>query len=868
MNLRPLAATVAFALAASAHAEAPFSFATTPGKLPKDVVPVQYAAHLVPDLAARTFLGAETIEIDVLQPTRLIMLNAVNLEIDAASLAGARLPELKLTPLLDKEQQTLRFELADPLPAGRYRLSLKFHGKINREARGMFHMQYKNAAAQDKAMLATQMEPVDARRMLPAWDEPAFRAKFKLTVDVPEAFTAYSNTPVEKTSKLDGGLKRLQFGVTPSMPSYLLVLVAGELERVSAKQDGVDLGIVTTAGKLGSTAYALNASKDLLRYYNNYFGTPYPLPKLDQIAVPGGFSGAMENWGGIVYTESALLVDPQKSTEATKRGVFRITAHEIAHQWFGNLVTMAWWDNLWLNEGFASWMAAKATEQMHPEWRPWLAGAADRDSVMEKDMLATTNPIQTPVTTEAQAANAFNNITYVKGQAFLRMLEAYLGEDAFRRGMRTYMAKHQYSNTTSADLWAALAAASGKPVEKVAADWTTQPGLPLIDVAQSCDNGKRTVTLSQQNYSEGGKRQWHVPLQLGSVGGKSLTMLLEGERTSVTQPGCDGVLLVDPYAVGYFRVRYDKGGFDALLGQWSKLPDASRIKLLADSWSLAASGRGDLGNYMKLVARLGDEPRMAVWDSVIDNLNTLDGYLAGRPERAALHGFVNKLLAPRMKKLGWTDVPGESVEDTQLRYKLATAMARAGNEEAIAMAKVMFGNFLMTPASLKPSQMDFAMSVTGMHADTANYEALAGLLARTQNNEERRRYAQALASARNPALASRTLALALDTSLPGPVANRIVPAVAAAEHVDQAWTFALANREALLKNQDATGVQKMLPSLFATTSDVNHAAMLEKAVGAMGDADALAEAQQAAAGVRARARQKERLLPQLAEALK
>jgi hypothetical protein len=390
----------------------------------------------------------------------------------------------------------------------------------------------------------------------------------------------------------------------------------------------------------------------------------------------------------------------------------------------------------------------------------------------------------------------------------------------------------------------------------------------LIDVAQSCDNGKRTVTLSQQTYSEGGKRQWHVPLQLGSVGGKSLTMLLEGERTSVTQPSCDGALVVDPYAVGYFRVRYDKAGFEALLGQWGKLPDASRIKLLADSWSLAASGRGDLGNYMKLVARLGDEPRQAVWTSVIDNLDALDGYLAGRPERAALHAFVNRLLAPRMAKLGWTDLPNDTAEERQLRYKLAAAMARAGDAGAIALARVRFQSYLVDPASVTPSALDFVMSVNGLHADAATYDALAGLLARTQNNEERRRYAQALASARNPALAARTLALALDTGLPGPVANRIVPAVAAAEHIDQAWAFALANREALLKNQDATSVQKMLPGLFASSSDVNHASMLEAAVAAMGDADALAEAQQAAAGVRARARQKERLLPQLAAALK
>jgi aminopeptidase N len=246
LHAKQLAGACALAVAAlAAHAEAPYKFGATPGKLPKDVVPVQYAAHLVPNLADNTFLGSETVEIDVLSATSKIMLNVVNIDIDAASLSGRDIGELKLTPQIDKEQQTLSFHLARPLAPGRYKLALKFHGLINREARGMFHMNYKAGGA-DKKMIATTMEPTDARRLLPSWDEPSFRATFKLTVDLPASFKAYSNTPVEKQEKLDGGLRRFSFGVTPKMPSYLVVLVAGELERVSARQDGVDIGIVTT----------------------------------------------------------------------------------------------------------------------------------------------------------------------------------------------------------------------------------------------------------------------------------------------------------------------------------------------------------------------------------------------------------------------------------------------------------------------------------------------------------------------------------------------------------------------------------------------------------------------------------------------
>ena len=261
---------------------------------------------------------------------------------------------------------------------------------------------------------------------------------------------------------------------------------------------------------------------------------PYPLAKLDQIAIPGGFNGAMENWGGIVYNEAALLYDPKTSPEDVKQGTFGVNAHEVAHQWFGNLVTMAWWDNLWLNEGFASWMAAKATDHFHPEWRPFLDGQVEREGVLNLDARKTTHPIQTPVLNEAQAANAFDAITYGKGQAFLRMLEAYLGEEPFRKGIRAYMAKHQYSNTTSADLWIALEKASGKPVEKLASDWTTQPGFPVLKVEQACEGGKRKVTLSQEQFRldepAAEKRLWNVPVQVGTVGGKAYLHLAVGRQ--------------------------------------------------------------------------------------------------------------------------------------------------------------------------------------------------------------------------------------------------------------------------------------------------------------------------------------------------
>jgi aminopeptidase N len=864
------AAAAAFALAAPmAQAEAPFSFASTPGKLPKDVVPLQYTAHIMPDVAANSFRGTQTVEIEVLKPTSTIMLNADNLKIDSASLSGRGMARLALEPVLDKEQQTLRFKLAQPLAPGKYELALAFHGQINREGRGLFYVNYK-ASGVDKKLIATTMAPTDARRMLPTWDEPAFRARFKLTVDVPGNFKAYSTTPIEKREELAGGMQRISFGNTPRMPSYLVVLVAGELERLSAKQDGVDIGIVTTEGKLGSATFPLAATRDLLHYFNNYFGVPYPLPKLDQIAIPGGFNGAMENWGAIVYNEPTLLYDPKKSPEKVKKFTFNINAHEVAHQWFGNLVTMAWWDNLWLNEGFASWMAAKATQHFHPEWRPYLEGMAEREYVMNLDARKTTHPIQSRIDTEEQAAAAFDAITYMKGQAFLRMLEAWLGEDAFRKGMRAYMARHQYSNTTSADLWAALEKASGKPVEKLASDWTLQPGFPLIKVEQVCEEGKRKVTLSQEQYrlDEPPKQQrlWNVALQVGTVNGKAWNMLLSGQTATLTQAGCEGALVVDPHSVGYFRIQYDPASFRALAEQAPRLPDSTRLKLLSDTWSFASNGRMGLDGYLNLVRKYGDEPRVAVWDAILSNLRTLDSLARGEPEQALIRRFLIEFARPKFDRLGWEEKPGETAEDAQLRGMLAIALARAGDPQAIEEGKASFARYLQDPSSVPPSMIDFVTGTAGRYADKATYDALSARAANAPTSEERNRFGRALTSAQDPQLAARTLQALLSPQTPPDLVPYIVSGVAN-EHLDQTWNFAIANREALLNNMEALGRNALFASIVSSSSNPAHAEMMEAYMRKNFGPDGIVEAERVGNGVRIRAAQKARLLPQVRAAL-
>ena len=489
-----------------AAVEKPFNFNETPGKLPKEVVPTEYAIRIVPNLDNFTFAGSETVKLTVRSPVHQLVLNALELRIEAASVDSKELPLSAIKT--DHEKQLLTLTLPSELATGDHALALRFTGKINQQGQGLFYMRYKeHGSGARKVTLGTQFEATDARRFFPCWDEPAFRARFQFTVVVAENWLAISNMPIESEQKIVAG-KEVRFAPTPPMSSYLNVFVAGELDLIESQVGPTQIRVIATKGKAELGRYALEASAEILKYYNDYFGVPYPLPKLDQIAIPGGFGGAMENWGGITYYESRLLFDPKSSSGETKQNIYEVLAHEVAHMWFGDLVTMAWWDNLWLNEGFASWMGSKCTEHFNPQWEVWLARELPRDptrrigiakeAAMEGDARSTTHPIQQRIATEAEANSAFDDITYKKGQSFLRMLESYLGEDVFRDGIRRYIAAHEYSNTTTADLWNALSEASNKSVGEIAAGWTEQPGFPVVTVKREAD-GK--IRLSQERFT-------------------------------------------------------------------------------------------------------------------------------------------------------------------------------------------------------------------------------------------------------------------------------------------------------------------------------------------------------------------------------
>src|SRR3954469_937531 len=522
-NLAAVLAAIVLAvfISVSALAEPGFSFDATPGKLPKTVVPVHYAIELVPDLESLALAGVEVVDIEVREPTARLVLNAVNTTLSAVSIDD---DAQRADVALDAAAETVTLPFAQPLAKGAHRLRIVFTARINKFGSGLFFVDYPTDKG-TKRMLSSKLEPADARRIFPCWDEPAFKATFALSVTVPRAHLAVGNMPVTRETPVAPDLKQVAFAPTPKMSTYLFVFTTGELERLTAEADGATIGVVTTAGKREQGRFALDNAVKLLAWFNDYFGAKYPLPKLDLIAVPGGFGGAMENWGGITFFESRLLFDPATNPDSARRGIFTILAHEMAHQWFGDLVTMGWWDNLWLNEGFASWMQVKAAEHFYPHWQTWLNGYGQKQFAMALDARRTSHPVQQPVADSSEAMAAFDGITYNKGQALIRMLENYLGEQAFRDGIRNYMAAHAYGNTTTADLWRALESAAGKPVTDIAASFTEQDGVPLIIAETACSGGVQRMTLRQDRFviapaREGmvwAPRAWSIPIAVGAV---------------------------------------------------------------------------------------------------------------------------------------------------------------------------------------------------------------------------------------------------------------------------------------------------------------------------------------------------------------
>jgi len=865
---------ISFIFGAELNAEKPFNFASTPGKLPKQVVPLEYSVRIVPNIDKLTFTGTETVKLDVRSPVRKLRLNALEIEISNASINDKPIPKGAIK--IDNKNELLTIALPSQLPAGSHTLALGFSGKINQQGRGLFYMRYQEeGTGAKKIALGTQFEATDARRFFPCWDEPSFRARFQLNAVVPENWLAVSNMPIESERKIDNG-KEVRFAPTPPMASYLNVFVAGELDLIETKAAGTQIRIIATKGKADWGRYALESTAQILGYFNDYFDLPYPLPKLDQIAIPGGFGGAMENWGGITYYESALLFDPEKSSAATQQRIYEVIAHETAHMWFGDLVTMAWWDNLWLNEGFASWLGTKCTARFNPQWEVWLEKVVPRDPTrrtgisreleMEGDARSTTHAIQQPIANEAEANSAFDDITYRKGQAFLLMLESFLGENAFRDGIRRYIAAHKYSNSTTVDLWKALSDASGKPAGEIAAAWTEQPGFPVLKVKR---NGEK-VSLTQERFTihfpNAPVLQWKIPLTYFLVGeAKPQSRLMTGKIDNLPGVPSDRALKLNADGAGNYRVEYDEASWKLLLDVLPKLKVPDRVNLLGDTWALVQANRAPFSMYLGLVEKLPSLSELAEREQIINTFDFINRLLVGNSVREKFQACARSILRPSFDELGWEPKKDETPRAASLRGSLIAALGDLNDQEIVGGCRERFQKYLVDLRSLAPDLRTPVFSVVGHYADEATWNKLSELGLATTSTEEKQNYYDALAGARDPKLATKTLQISLTDELPTSRAIFLVGKVARnGEHADLAWEFAKANMKALLAKTDALAANSYAPSLFTFFSEPSRVAELQAYAKMNLPATSAKEVAKAVDEIEFRAEFKNRLASQLA----
>lgn len=803
-------------------------------QLPRSVRPLHYAVSLIPDAAASRFAGKADIQIEVLTATTSITLNAAELAFSSVQLTSAKGKTLPAMIKLNAAEQTATFTFSQLLAKGSYQLALDYTGVIGTQANGLFSLDYDTPAGRKRA-LYSQFENSDARRMIPSWDEPQYKSTFALDVVVPDDEMAVSNMSIASKTSMPDGRSLIKFGVSPKMSTYLLFFGMGDFERATASVDGTELGMITRRGLLPQAEFALDASKAILRDYNDYFGVKYPLPKLDNIAAPGQsqFFGAMENWGAIFTFEARMLLDPSISTQSDKEAAFSFAAHEIAHQWFGDLVTMQWWDDLWLNEGFASWMEARTMARLHPEWNTSLSAIEVRNQAMGLDSLRTTHPVVQHVATVEQASQAFDSITYQKGESVIRMLENYVGENAWRDGVRAYMKQHAYGSTVSDDFWRQIEKTAGQPITAIAHDFTRQAGVPMIRVEEvSCSAGKTTVTLKQAEFSRDQPNKkplsWRVPVTAQLVGSSQMVRtLVTGGKAKFSLPGC-GAVLVNAGQAGYYRTWYAPATFAPLAEKFTVLSPIDQLGILSDSWALGLSNLQPLSNLLDLAQATSYSADPQVWGQIAEHFASIYGHYQADPKRQqSFARFALKRLSPLMEKIGWDAREAESSSIVNLRESLIGTMSYLGDNATIAEARRRFAAQASDDRAVPAALRKIILSIVAYHADSATWDKLHSDAQDEKSPMIKDKMYGLLASSKDKVLAQRAMALAI-TDEPSATVSASMLETAAAEHPDLAFDFAIANIAQVNRRVDVSSRSRYFAELAGGSADVAMIAKLNK----------------------------------------
>ncbi len=735
-------------------------------RLPRHVEPTRYDLEISPDLERATVSGHERIAIEVKEATRRIVLNAAELEISAVSVRSGDAEVAVTAYALDEDEERLTIDLGEDVPAGRSELEIDFSGILNDKLQGFYRSTFKDADGAERIIATTQFEATDARRAFPCWDEPDRKAVFGITLVIDPALAVFSNSPeAERTGRPDGRVA-VRFTDTMVMSTYLVAFVVGPLVATAPVDvDGVELRVVHVPGKEELCGFAQEIGAYSLRFFAAWFNIAYPGDKLDLIALPDFAAGAMENLGAVTFREQLLLLDPATATQVERQRVADVVAHEIAHMWFGDLVTMRWWNGLWLNEAFATFMEMLCVDDFRPEWNRWVAFGLSRGGALATDALASTRPIEVPVASPEEAEDMFDVLTYDKGAAVLRMLERYLGAEEFRNGIRQYIAAHAYGNAETTDLWDGIETATGQPVRSIMDSWIFQAGYPLVSVGEG---GGGRIHLDQQRFmlsgSDSDPTQWSVPLLLrASVNGVEgeHRVLLDARHADLDLGGKPDWVIANAGGSGFYRVRYDAALAGALRSDLGRLDALELFNLVSDTWAAALGGQGDLSDLVELLRLLRGDEDPAVWalaSSALDFIHRV----ADAEGKTAVEAFVRQVFSPAFAEAGWSATPGEPETRGTLRATLLATLGTTGADPDIRRRAVSLHDQVLQDRSAADADLAGALvNIVAAVGGEEQYQQVLGRFQTAATPQEEVRYLYALAGFRHEDLVRRTVQMAL-----------------------------------------------------------------------------------------------------------
>ena len=732
-------------------------------RLPQAVIPQHYDLEIGVDLANETFQGEETIQVAIRQPVNTVTMHAVDLDIRSASIDSAAGRQVA-TVTTNAADETITLTVPATMPAGGAAVAIKFNGKLSKQLRGLYL-----SKTTKRKYAVTQFESTDARRAFPSFDEPAMKARFTISLVVDKGDTAITNTPIVADEPAGEGKHRLRFATTEKMSTYLVAMLIGDFDCIEGGVDGIPIRVCGPAGNAAKYGhFALSAAESSLHWFNQYYDVKYPFGKLDMIAIPDFEAGAMENAGAITYRETAIFIDPSSSSYERQKGVAGTVAHEIAHQWFGDLVTMKWWDDIWLNEGFASFMTQKPLAQWKPEWNIPLSEVSSSMTSLNVDSQRATRAIRTPAETPEEINQLFDGIAYGKTAAVLRMLERWLGPETFRDGIRAYLKKYSWSNATAEDLWDTLAAASGKPVNVVMKSFVDQPGAPLLRVTERCADGKQTFTFTQERMlakaakGPAPKEQtWVIPV----CSTPSDCTIVDAATSTHTAGPCGSTTFVNDDGRGYFVTDYAPKDRAALRGKLSKLSAEERIAFEGNEWLMVRSLRRDVDDYLELLRAMPRPQSRQLTENLVGHLGIINDRLITDSNRKQWQRAVGELIrgyAP----LQWDTPKGETAEQRSTRgYALWVAGYMARDPKVIAGARKMADQYLKDPTGMDASIAGTALGVAAVSGDADLYRRVRERLASAPTAELRDRMANLLADFRDPKLIAETIDYAFSDSV-------------------------------------------------------------------------------------------------------